>query len=119
MQVEDLSVQAVLLLWHYACSRQTMVLKSNATSYAVASVLDATHFCRFAQIRARKLAEAAAMVNELLLKASKMVTAAMSDDDASPYAVQQLLSQVLDSSLVVHLLCALLIVQSRPFLCVA
>eukprot|EP00775_Hariotina_reticulata_P003802 gene3802-4059_t len=54
---------------------------------------------RFAQMRARKLAEAAAVVNELLLKASKTITAAMSADDASPGAVQQLLSQLLNQYL--------------------
>jgi hypothetical protein len=31
-------------------------------------------FCRFTQVRARKLAEAAAIVNELLLKARALLT---------------------------------------------
>ncbi|WIA21574.1 hypothetical protein OEZ85_000766 [Tetradesmus obliquus] len=50
---------------------------------------------RFAQVRARKLAEAAATVNELLLKASTLVSSALATD-GDPQHVQEVLGQFLD-----------------------
>lgn len=49
--------------------------------------------CSFAQVRARKLAEAAATVNELLLKASTLVSSALATD-GDPQHVQEVLGQV-------------------------
>lgn len=49
----------------------------------------------FAQVRARKLAEAAATVNELLLKASTLVSSALATD-GDPQHVQEVLGQFLD-----------------------
>ncbi|WIA42000.1 hypothetical protein OEZ86_009298 [Tetradesmus obliquus] len=51
---------------------------------------------RFAQVRARKLAEAAATVNELLLKASTLVSSALAADGSDPQRVQEVLAQFLD-----------------------
>eukprot|EP00878_Enallax_costatus_P011998 GHUV01012526.1.p1 GENE.GHUV01012526.1~~GHUV01012526.1.p1 ORF type:complete len:590 (+),score=213.14 GHUV01012526.1:1233-3002(+) len=51
---------------------------------------------RYAQVRARKLAEAAAIVNEMLLKASSLVSAALAADGAEPEEVQALLAKFLD-----------------------
>jgi len=48
--------QVLLLLGHCGCSQETTMLKDNATRVAVAVALIADHCCRFAQIRARKLA---------------------------------------------------------------
>jgi hypothetical protein len=45
-------------------------------------------------VRARKLAEAAAIVNELLLKASTLVSSALASDSAQPKDVQEVLAQV-------------------------
>jgi hypothetical protein len=50
--------------------------------------------CRFTQVRARKLAEAAAIVNELLLKASTLVSSVLASDSAQPKDVQEVLAQV-------------------------
>jgi hypothetical protein len=50
--------------------------------------------CSFTQVRARKLAEAAAIVNELLLKASTLVSSALASDNAQPKDVQEVLAQV-------------------------
>lgn len=50
--------------------------------------------CRFAQVRARKLAEAAAIVNEMLLKATNLVSMALAAEGAEPEDVQALLAKV-------------------------
>jgi hypothetical protein len=49
---------------------------------------------RYTQVRARKLAEAAAIVNELLLKASTLVSSALASETAQPKDVLDLLAQV-------------------------
>lgn len=50
--------------------------------------------CRFAQVRARKLAEAAGFVNELLLKATSLVSTALAAEGAEAEGVQALLTKV-------------------------
>lgn len=60
--------------------------------------LSASHsvgpWCRFSQLRARKLAEAAAQVAKLLLGGNQVVNAALAAPDATPEQLQQLLGQV-------------------------
>eukprot|EP00879_Flechtneria_rotunda_P026418 GHRR01028167.1.p1 GENE.GHRR01028167.1~~GHRR01028167.1.p1 ORF type:complete len:521 (+),score=214.38 GHRR01028167.1:384-1946(+) len=51
---------------------------------------------RFAEVRARKLAEASALVNELLLKANTLVSSALNSASATPETMQQTLGQFLD-----------------------
>ena len=50
--------------------------------------------CRFTQVRARKLAEAAAAVNELLMQANGLVNQALAAPDATAAQLDELVSQV-------------------------
>lgn len=50
--------------------------------------------CRFAQVRARKLAEAVAAVNELLMQANSMVNTALAAPDVTAAQLTGLISQV-------------------------
>lgn len=52
------------------------------------------HTRRFTQVRARKLAEATAAVNELLLQASGLVNTALAAPGATAPQVTDLVSQV-------------------------
>lgn len=75
-------VQAVSSCWHAGCCVRRRCCVPCAAG------------CRFTQVRARKLAEAVAAVNELLMQANGLVNTALAVPDATASQLDELVSQV-------------------------